>query len=330
MSNGSPEHEDEILDASPKQIIAVIEKMPDLPWPQGEEWLEWKIAGIEGHTNFLCHIVPLAATTDGRGVEDFLRPLRKRADKRWRLRHHFDAARFTDDKDTDPRLYDRRSAPAGMIRSLGAKEATWWALGTDAVVLFNGFDPTDRLHKAAVMVIAQDWLTVGRGPEEEALEAARSAEGDGSLLSDFLSGDQSRILSSVWAVIATRDPEVLAPLAKRRLVIYRSANNIELGGALASNEKNFEHALLRLELFDSSKCLCAAYPAFQFYEPEKEETRGHARRLGTLPNDGQWHPDEIVLCRDCGTLFRVERGEYHYPWWKWTRLATVPESLLPE
>ncbi|WP_424184873.1 hypothetical protein ACOBQX_23685 [Actinokineospora sp. G85] len=53
---------------------------------------------------------------------------------------------------------------------------------------------------------------------------------------------------------------------------------------------------------------------------EEEERQGHIRIVDTVPNDGQWVPDRICECRDCGERYQVEHGEYHYPWWKWTEV----------
>ena len=60
-----------IVDASPEQLVAVIEQMADLPWPDGDEWLEWEIDGLEGQTSFLMHVLPLAATSDATALTSF-------------------------------------------------------------------------------------------------------------------------------------------------------------------------------------------------------------------------------------------------------------------
>jgi hypothetical protein len=306
---------DGIVDAGPEQVLAVVEQMADLPWPDGDEWLEWEIDGLEGQTSFLMHVLPLAATSDAAALATFTSPLKKLADQRWGVRYRFDATRFTDDAATDPASYDRRSAPASLVRSLGSDHAVWWRSGSDAVVLVDNATAASETGKAAVLVLPARWLA-GPGAEEDALRSP--------LVADFLSGDKDRILPALWTVFRTRDPEVLAPLARALPAVRKATADADLGGMLVSNQSNLDHVLDRIELFGKGACLCAAYLSHQFYDPAKEEHRRHVRIVETVPNDGQWVPDRICECRDCGTRFQVEQGEYHYTWWKWTEVARRP------
>lgn len=299
---------DEIIDAGPELVLTVIGKMADLPWPDGDEWLEWEIDGLAGQTSFLMHVLPLGATSDAAAMAALTASVAALADRRWGVRHRFDATRFTDDASTDPASYDPRSAPASLVRALGSDSAVWWRSGADAVVLVDNSAVARQVATAAVLVLPARWLA-GPGDEENAL------------LADFLSGDGERILSAVWAVFATREPEVLAPLARALPTLREATADVELGGALASNTSHLEHVLHRIGLFGKGACLCAAYLSHQFYDPPKEEQRRHVRIVETVPNDRQWVPDRICECRDCGTRFQVEQGEYHYTWWKWTELA---------
>ncbi|WP_154792481.1 hypothetical protein [Occultella kanbiaonis] len=304
---------DEIVVATPEQVIAVVEQMVDLPWPDGDEWLEWELDGLEGQTNFLMRLLPLAATSDAAALASFTSALVVAANRRWGARRYFDATRFTDDRHTDPASYDRRSAPASLVRSLGADTAAWWPLGSDAVVLADSSGAALKQSKAAVFVLPAQWLA-GPGAEEDALRFP--------LVADFLSGEKDRILHALWEVVPTRDPEVLAPLARALPAIEKATANVELGGMLASNSANLEHALDRIEFFGKGDCLCAAYPSHQFYDPAREVRRGHIRIVETVPSDWQRVPDRICECRDCGKRFQVEEGEYHYTWWKWTEAGT--------
>ena len=143
-----------------------------------------------------------------------------------------------------------------------------------------------------------------------------------TLLDDFVSKDRDRIMHAVWEVIKTRDPEVLAPLAKEVGRIDRATDDIAYGGALASNAQHVGHAIDRLRLFKRRECLCGAYPDHQFYEPAKEESYGFVRIIEEIPVlTDQGFPDRpkrVCECTDCGRQFTVEEGEYHYTWWKWT------------
>lgn len=91
---------DEIVEAGPEQLVAVIEQMADLPWPDGDEWLEWEIDGLAGQTSFLLHVLPLGATSDAAALTSLTSSLAELADQRWGVRHRFDATRCTDNART--------------------------------------------------------------------------------------------------------------------------------------------------------------------------------------------------------------------------------------
>ncbi|WP_420112155.1 hypothetical protein [Pseudactinotalea sp.] len=305
------EPDDEIIDATPAQVIDVITQMIDRPWPDGDGWLEWTIDGIDGHTSWFAHVLPLGATSEARGLADLVSGVAGAAKQRWGEPHRFDATQFTDDRETDRRSYDRRSAPAGVVRSLGARRASWWRLGSDAVMLVHRKHARPQ-RTAAVLVLPAQWLE-GPGAEEAALQAP--------LTEAFLSGENRRVLHAVWAVIASRDPELLAPLVTALPAIEKATADLDLGGALLSNRNNLDHALDRIRLFADKRCLCQAYPDHVRYEPAKEEARGHVRILEEIPtffNGRPDRPERICECTDCGRRFSVEEGEYHYTWWKWT------------
>ncbi|MEU4804987.1 hypothetical protein [Actinosynnema sp. NPDC023587] len=301
---------DDVIDARPEQVMAVIEQMVDLPWPDGDESLDWEIDGLAGQTGVHAHVLPLGATSDAAALASLTTPLVKLADQRWVVRYRFDATLFTDD-DTDP--VDPRSAPASLVRALGPDNAALWRNGKNAVILVDNSATAPATSRAAVLVLPAPWLAKPAAEKEEWLQSP--------LVADFLSGDKSRILAAVWAVFATRDPASLVPLTRALPAIAKATANAELGGALASNSSHLDHVLDRIELFGKGTCLCAAYLSHQFYDPAKEERRGHVRVVETVPNDGRWVPDRICECGDCGKRFQVEYGEYHYPWWKWTEVV---------
>lgn len=305
------EPDDEIIDATPAQVIDVVTRMVDLVWPDGEELLEWEIDGLAGQSSWLAHVLPLGASTDGRALADFVSGVSKLADERWGAHRRFDARRFTDDAEPVRASSDRRSAPAGVVRSIGARRASWWKLGHDAVMLAYGKHARPQ-RTAMVLVLPAQWLHEP-GAEEVALQAP--------LAEDFLSGESRRVLRAVWAVFASRDPEVLAPLVRALPAIEKATADLDLGGALLSNGTNLDHALGRLRLFASKRCLCGAYPDHVRYEPAKEEALGHVRIVEEIPmffNGRPDRPQRICECTDCGRRFSVKEGEYHYTWWEWT------------
>lgn len=304
---------DQIIEAKPRFLLPVIEKMPALPWPEGDEWLEWTIDGFEGQTSWLMHVLPLALTSDPDALASFTKRLAARADHRWGSRREFDATRFTDDADTPAASYDRRSAVAGLVRSFETTTAVWWAFDGNAAVLLDGSTASNlEVYRAAMLVLPVEWLAEP-GADEESLRSP--------LVTDFLSGDPSRIMHAVWEVFATRRPEILSPVASALPAIATATADVELGGALASNHDHLQHVLHRVELFQQGGCLCAAYPSHPFYDVAKEERRRHVWIRESLATEQQRAPDLICECRNCGRRYRVEQGEYHYPWWKWTALS---------
>lgn len=302
----------EIVDATAAQVVAVIEQVTGLPWPEGEELLEWELDGLEGQTTWMTHVLPLASTPDTGAIASLAGALVTLADQRWVVRHRFDATRFTDDATTDPASYDRRSAPASLVRSLGADTAVWWRYDDHAVLLVDSSAAAPEVRKLVVLVLPDQWME-GPGVEELALQSR--------LVDDFLSGEKDRILAAVWEVMRTRDPALLTPLVTALPAIARATAGADLGGMLVSNASNLERALQRIELFSTGACLCTAYRLQQFHDPAKEEQAGHIRIVGTVPNERQWEPDRICECTDCGRRYQVEQGEYHYTWWKWTELT---------
>lgn len=302
----------EIVEATAAQVVDVVEQMTELPWPDDEELLEWELGGLEGQTTWLTHVLPLALTSDARAVAALAGPLVRLADQRWVVRHRFDATAFTDDAMADPASYDRRSAPASLVRSLGADTAVWWRYDDHAVLLVDSSAASPDVCKLAVLVLPAQWMD-GPGVEELALQSR--------LVGDFLSGDKDRILSALWEVMRTRDPALLTPLVTALPAIERATAETDLGGLLVSNASNLERAFQRIELFGTGACLCTAYRLQQFHDPVKEEHAGHIRIVGTVPNDRQWEPDRICECTDCGRRYQVEQGEYHYTWWNWTALT---------
>lgn len=309
---------DGIVATSPDQVMDAIVQMASLPWPESDEWLDWTIDGLEGQTSYLLHVLPLAATSDSTALAAFTSRLAGLADRRWGARHRFDATRFTDDARTEPAAYDRRSAPASMVRSLGAEAALWWRFGEDAVMLVDTSAAGAETSTAALLVLSAQWLD-GPGAEEEALQQP--------LVADFLSQDGRRVLHAAWEVFRTREPAVLQPLVTALPAIERATADLDLGGMLASNGKHLDHALGRIRIFGERRCLCAAYPEHVFYEPAKEEAYGHIRIVEVIPTSFHGRPgrpERICECLTCGQRFDVEEGEYHYPWWQWRARKPAP------
>lgn len=147
------------------------------------------------------------------------------------------------------------------------------------------------------------------------------------VVADLLSGDRRRVLDAVWTVMATRDPQVLAPVVPELAAIRQATSDLDLGGALVTGSANLACALARVELFAAGACLCAAYPDHLGYDPAREEARGHVRVVGEVANERQWEPDRVCECTGCGRRWQVEHGESHYAWWQWRPLT--PRARVP-
>lgn len=136
-----------------------------------------------------------------------------------------------------------------------------------------------------------------------------------TLLDDFLSGDRSRVMPAVWETIHSRDPETLDPLVDALPRLRRAAAQLDLGGAIYSNNGHFEHALSKLEQYRDGKCWCAVYPGQLTHDPRKEETRGHILILST--SEPGWSMTYLCECTVCGQQFDIEQGDHHFTWWNW-------------
>jgi len=142
-----------------------------------------------------------------------------------------------------------------------------------------------------------------------------------SIFDDITSRDPMRIHAAVWAILRLRDAEVLDALAASLPEIEGATAGVELGGMIYPNRKTLEHALLKLEYHRGRKgCLCALYPELLLYDPEQEAQAGNIRILDTQYFDEKWLDSYRCECTACDTLFHVECGEAHSPWWKWKQV----------
>lgn len=138
-------------------------------------------------------------------------------------------------------------------------------------------------------------------------------------LRDLTSRDSHRIWKGAWAIIETREPRVLDPLAAALPDIERTTVGVELGGALRPNQEVLEHAIRKLRVHgDQVDCLCSLYPDFLSYNPRHEEERGHVRIHEHQADPGGWAGTHACQCAYCDRSFRVRYGEMHMTWWKWT------------
>ena len=135
------------------------------------------------------------------------------------------------------------------------------------------------------------------------------------LLADLLSRDPARVWASACAVIQSPDPAALSELAPHLPQIERRTVDLELGGAFFPNREHVQQAVRVLRAHRDGRCHCSVYPAYLFYDPEKEAGAGRIRILSHTPPD--WNMTYRCRCAGCGNEYDVEQGESHYSWWQW-------------
>ncbi|CUI09136.1 hypothetical protein BN2497_13049 [Janthinobacterium sp. CG23_2] len=141
------------------------------------------------------------------------------------------------------------------------------------------------------------------------------------LLDDMLSRDPMRVWSASGALIHLWDRTVLDMFAARLGDMQRATKDVALGGAVFPNAVHLNFAFRRLAFHrDTRQCLCALYPAYLMYNPQREQKAGNVSIHTVSPAEGGWGEDIGCTCCRCGTRFKVEERESHYTWWGWQAL----------
>jgi hypothetical protein len=140
------------------------------------------------------------------------------------------------------------------------------------------------------------------------------------LLDDFLSRDPHRIWSASGAVRHLADRDALRRLAAHVDEIEARTRGVELGGMMRPNATHLAFALRKLRFArDSAECLCTLNAQDDLVDPDREAREGRVTRVSEDP--ATWSC--VCRCNACGREWRVERREYHYPWWIWTAPTTA-------
>ncbi|MDQ1832984.1 hypothetical protein [Massilia scottii] len=142
-----------------------------------------------------------------------------------------------------------------------------------------------------------------------------------AILADILSRDPIRVWSASGAIIHLWDRAALDMFAAHLADIQRATSGLALGGAVFPNAEHLKFALRKLAYHrDTAQCLCALYPDYLMYNPQKEQKAGNVRIDAVTPAEGGWGEDIDCTCCRCGTRFKVEERESHYTWWGWKAL----------
>lgn len=139
----------------------------------------------------------------------------------------------------------------------------------------------------------------------------------GGWRADLLSRDTHRIWSAACAINDSRDRQDLATLARSLPEIERATGDLDLGGALFSNNERLAQALATLRAARDGLCRCSLYPHFLTHDPSREKEAGDVTIVSSDPPD--WNMTYRCRCNHCGAAYEVEQGEYHLTWWKWRR-----------
>ncbi|KAF1007925.1 MAG: hypothetical protein GAK28_01401 [Luteibacter sp.] len=192
-----------------------------------------------------------------------------------------------------------------------------------AIALTIGYKYTSALispsakKDAAGKPARSDTTPAPLGLEHDADPSHEAAMG---LLDDFLSGDSHRIWAASWGVRTLRDPVQLNLLVGQLDRIRAATLKVNMGGVVVSNNVHLECALRKLEhVRHRAGCLCALYESDIFYNPTKEAEAGNLVIDETGTQAGGWGDVHHCHCPTCGSAWRVEDREYHYPWWEWRR-----------
>jgi hypothetical protein len=138
----------------------------------------------------------------------------------------------------------------------------------------------------------------------------------GSILAGITSRDTGKVYAAMWALVRLRDEAALDALAAMLPEIEHATAGLDLGGMFYSNNETLAFALRRLRYHrDRTGCLCALYPEFLLYDPEKEAEAGNVSAVET--GRESWRCE----CTRCEAIFTVQHGEAHASWWKWTPVA---------
>lgn len=140
-----------------------------------------------------------------------------------------------------------------------------------------------------------------------------------ALLQDLLSRDARRIHAASSQLARAFSAPLLDGLAPHAEHIEAACKDVQLGGALVSNDVHLNAALRRLRYWrEGTGCLCALYPHYLFFRPQALVEQGHVQLLERGMAEDGWGERRRVACMGCGRHWDATDREYHYPWWEWT------------
>jgi hypothetical protein len=140
------------------------------------------------------------------------------------------------------------------------------------------------------------------------------------VLADLLSGDSDRIWSASHAIIQSRDAAFLGELSGHGEAIQQATDGIAMGGAFRSNRDALAFSIAKLRhVAAGSNCLCELYPDCNYngIDPKSEAEAGYVEitKEVVIPYESEYD----CRCTHCDATYFVKEGDYHLPYWNWTR-----------
>lgn len=144
------------------------------------------------------------------------------------------------------------------------------------------------------------------------------------IISKITSKDTTKVWEASCKIISLGlDKSKIEPLIPHLSSIIEKTKNLEMGGALASNQRFIDYAIKTIEFHrdNSNSCACSLYLAPESIapDPNNEVNKNYITILDTITIENKWVDFYKVECKSCGQLYKVIEREYHFMWWGWKK-----------
>ena len=144
------------------------------------------------------------------------------------------------------------------------------------------------------------------------------------IISKITSKDTTKVWEASCKIISLgQDKSEIEPLIPHLSSIIEKTKNLEMGGALASNQRFIDYAIKTIEFHrdNSNSCTCSLYlaPDSVAPDPNNEVNKNYITILDTITIENKWVDFYKVECKRCGQLYKVIEREYHFMWWGWKK-----------
>lgn len=154
------------------------------------------------------------------------------------------------------------------------------------------------------------------------------------IIDDLTSKDVTRIRRSGLIIIRkSQDESEIEKIIPYKTQIEKATKDLVLGGVFASNNRFFQfpleiiafHQELNSLIGNERKCTCQLYlsKTYESFNPEQEAENESIQLKHKI--NGTYTYDYEIECLKCGSSYYVSEREYHYTWWKWTKITETVE-----